>query len=151
MKTIKWRVKEHVGAHYHGNIRYESGDTFEGPANLSEVFPDKLEPATDKDAVAVIEEKGADEKPMAGLRVVPRDDGNFDVVNTETGQAINDEPLSRDAAFALVADTEEEELVELKELDKLAQTDGLGEEAAARWKELRGKYPEAAALLDGAE
>ena len=107
MKKILWRVKQDVGPHTHGKGRYKSGETFEGPASLGDVFPDKLEPANAETAELVQEHKEGG--PMAKLKVVHRGSGKYNVVNTETDTAINDELLSRAEAYALIAETEEKE------------------------------------------
>ena len=102
MKEVLWRMKKHVGPHTYKGVTYHPGDTFMGPAYFAESgFSDKIEPA-DSVAVEAVEEH-QDGGVIASLVVKHKGGGKYDVINTESGKAINDELLSRAEAYALIS------------------------------------------------
>lgn len=98
------------GSHTTGNGKtrkeYAKGQPIPFPLGLGPVDDDgNAKPdwaRTGKGGAAQPPEKAAQDAPRAHeLRVVPRDAGWYDVVNTETGDKVNDAALRLDAAEAM--------------------------------------------------
>lgn len=90
-----------------GTEVYRKGDVFEGEAKeIPEAFRDQWirvdEPTP--------EEKAAEEgTPNVSLKLVQRSPGWYDVINSVTGEPINDSALRKDDALALMPEEPEEE------------------------------------------
>ncbi len=111
---IRCKLKKGVGFHIRkevgkGTVRYQPGDIME-VENVNE-----LGGAADKFEIldAIPEEKELQlDAPPVGLRMEHRGGGRYNVVNVETGEAVNEEHLTKKEAQAMldaVAEEEEEE------------------------------------------
>lgn len=116
---IRCKLKKHVGFHIRkepgkGMMRYQPGDIME-VENVSELggAADKfeiLDPIPEENELQL-------DAPPVGLRMEHRGGGRYNVVNVETGEAINEEHLTKKEAQAMldaigpeVTDEEEKEI-----------------------------------------
>lgn len=88
MKKQPYKLKAHVGSHWYpvdgGLKKFDAGDTIwmlpSHAAKIKSKLENFVEPGVVDDAVVT-------------LMIVERADGDYDVVNVGTGQAVNDFPL----------------------------------------------------------
>jgi len=85
-----------------GKRKYKKGDVLESPRDLCAIFPNKFERLPEPGASVT------EPEPLV-LRARYAGDGMWDVVNRRTNEKLNNEPLPREAAFAM-ADPDEEDL-----------------------------------------
>ena len=91
MEKYKYRLKDNVGPHYIGTVCYEPGDLIKlTEANAAKILNKliSLEPKP---------EEKPEPEPTVRLQIIEADDG-WDVVNPNTGKAINNESVSLEQA-----------------------------------------------------
>lgn len=101
---IRCKLKEKVGFHIRyepvkGKVKYNPGDIMEiedvkelgGAADKFEI----LDPIPEENAVELNE-------PAVALKAVHRGGGRYNVINTETDEAINDDYLTKAEAEAMI-------------------------------------------------
>lgn len=94
-EVSKFRLKQGVGAHYYKKKRYVAGDEIEMPEFVAEKIMHKLvrlSPAPD------------DVPYVSGFAIVHLGGREYNVVNDDSGKAINDEPLTLKEAQALAGE-----------------------------------------------
>lgn len=96
MAEIRFRVKS--GKHYARDKDgrsgcYRKGEVFSADPERMKAFMDKLEQ---------VDPDPPEPQPTAELQLVKREDGKYDVVHPDSGDKLNDEPLSRYKAQQLI-------------------------------------------------
>ncbi len=86
----------------HGTKKKTTGSYCLVPCDVIECDAEKLKHFMDK--FEKISPDPPPPQPTAGLILDPLENGKFNVVNSKTGKALNDEPLSRDVAESIIAD-----------------------------------------------
>lgn len=94
MKKIKYRLKQGYGSHRMNGKRYVAGDVIKTNADELRGALDKFESLEDEPKLP---------EPSTGLHV-EKVEGGFNVVNSENGNVLNDEPLKKKEADAMAKD-----------------------------------------------
>lgn len=90
-----WRKKPRTGGHYVSRgVRMAEGATIEATR-------EQLGNAVDKFELLTPDPEPEPERPELALRAVHRGFGHWDVIHPVTGQAINDQRLSKEEALRL--------------------------------------------------
>jgi len=105
---MKFRVK--VGAHRENGIRFPSNTVVETDRDLVNDFGGEKFELVSSEGRKRVRNSDPDKTPDAPrLKPKHRGFGKWDVINGETGEAINDEPLNKEEASALAAEAAPEE------------------------------------------
>lgn len=104
---VRTRWKMLAGKFYFEGKRYAKGDVFEATTKEVQGVRDIIE---DLDKVGEYQATMDDDVPRKKLVAVHRGFGKWDVLNTTTGKAINDHPLTKTDARLLVDEMEDVEV-----------------------------------------
>lgn len=104
---VRTRWKMLAGKFYFEGKRYAKGDVFEATAKEVHGVRDIVE---DLDKVGEYQAAMDDDVPRKKLVAVHKGFGKWDVLNTITGKAINDHPLTKSDARLLVDELEDVEV-----------------------------------------
>jgi len=95
-RTSKFRMRPKVGPHYYNGKKYISGDEINLPEHAAKGIMFKLERIGDAPK---------EEIPEVGFQIVALGDDKYKVVNEDSGESINDDPLTLKEARAIAGDS----------------------------------------------